>query len=89
MRKSASVTLALFGACLFLNVVTPISLPQWAFDVMIIYVAVNSISAPFAISHRFITPKVVNPKCPFCKDVYMDTIKLKCPKCGCVSGKDK
>lgn len=88
MQLPASVTLALFGGCLFLNVITPIHLPKLVYDIMITYVALNSLAAPFTLTNRFITPKISNPKCHFC-GVYMNTVKLKCPKCGKVAGEEK
>ena len=88
MQLSASVTLAICGFCLFLNAITVINFPKIVYDTMIIYVALNSIAAPFTLTNRFITPKILNPKCHFC-GVYMNTIKLKCPKCGKVSGESK
>jgi hypothetical protein len=88
MQLPASITLAIFGFCLFLNAITPLNLPKIIYDTMIIYVAINSIAAPFALTHRFITPKIANPKCPFC-GVYMNTVRLKCPSCGKVAGEEK
>ena len=87
MQLPASVTLALFGLCLFLNVIALINLPQTISDAMTVYVALNSIAAPFAFRHRFITPKIKSPKCPFC-GAYMNTVRLKCGKCGKVAGED-
>lgn len=88
MELPASVTLAIFGFCLFLNVLALVNLPKIIYDSMTIYVTLNSIAAPFAFQHRFITPKVKSPKCHFC-GAYMVTVKLKCPKCGKVSGEEK
>ena len=85
MQMPASVTLAICGLFLFINVLTPLPISKLTYDSVIVYVALNSIAAPFALRHRFITPKIRNAKCPFC-GVYMNTVKLKCPECGKVAG---
>lgn len=65
---------------LLAHIFTLIIIPSLYFNLLVLYVAISLLSFPKA-KQRFITPRVVNPKCPICGGNLI-TSQLICESCG-------
>ena len=79
-----SIHLGILGGILLLNCIGVLSVAPPIQQGIIFWVSLNLLSSPFALRARFLTPKILNPKCPYCGS-YLSAIKLKCDKCGAIS----
>jgi len=79
-----SVHLGILGGLLLLHGLGVITIEPSYLQGIIVWVALNLLSSPFALRSRFVTPRIKNPKCHYCGS-YMTATKLKCEKCGATS----
>jgi hypothetical protein len=90
--KHKDATLAINnGICGFILILYTLNIniiPSILAEGVLIYAAINLLAAPYGFKHRFITPNIASPKCPFCGS-YMTTTQLKCENCNNVSSLDK
>lgn len=78
----SSAHLGVVTIILLLNAIDVIELPNIINQAFMAWVALNVLVLPVA-SKRFVTPKVVNPKCPMCGGYLMST-ELYCESCKSV-----
>jgi len=75
-----SLHYSIIAIFLLAHLFTLVTIPALYFNLLVFYVAVSLLSFPKA-KQRFITPRVVNPKCPICGGNLI-TSQLLCEKCG-------
>jgi hypothetical protein len=79
----SSVHLAVLSILLLLKVYDVINMDPLFFKILVTWIAINLFAFPVA-RRRFVTPRVVNPKCHYCGSE-MTTVKLYCEKCKATS----
>lgn len=79
----SSVHLGALSLLLILHSFEAITMNPVVFKSLLLWVALNLLAFPVA-RKRFITPKVANPKCPYCGGNLVAT-ELRCEKCKAVS----
>jgi hypothetical protein len=77
--RLSSVHLGVLSILLLLQVFDIIKMDPLYFKGLVVWVAVNLLAFP-AARRRFVTPKIVNPKCHYCGSE-MTTVELYCEKC--------
>lgn len=81
--RLSSVHLGILSVLLLLHVFEVITMDILLFKGLLFWVAINLLAFPIART-RFVTPKIVNPKCPYCGSNLIAT-ELYCEKCKSVS----
>lgn len=79
----SSFHLGVLSILLILHSFEAITIDPVLFEGLLVWVALNLLAFPIA-RKRFITPKVANPKCPYCGGNLIAT-KLRCEKCKAIS----
>jgi tRNA(Ile2) C34 agmatinyltransferase TiaS len=77
--RLSSVHLGILSVLLILHATEVIAMNSIVFKGLLFWVAINLLAFPVA-RKRFVTPKIANPKCPFCGS-NMVTVELYCEKC--------
>lgn len=76
----ASLHYTIIALFLLAHISSLIIIPPLFFNFLVFYVAISLLSFPKA-KQRFITPRLVNPKCSFCGGNLI-TSQLTCESCG-------
>jgi len=77
--RLSAVHLGILSVLLLLHAFELITMESLFFKALLFWVAINLLAFPVA-RRRFITPKIMNPKCHFCGSD-MITVELYCEKC--------
>jgi len=79
----SSIHLGVLSILLILHSLEVIIINPIFFKGLLMWVAINLLAFPVARS-RFVTPSIVNPKCPYCESNLV-TVELYCEKCKSTS----